>query len=262
MKNISSIILLTGAILLSIPSAAKNIVTSSYNYVTQPVTQRIGSFEKLSVPSFIDVEFTTGAQQELSIYGADNVIQYVTLTVSNKTLTVSLQPDISIQGKTKLKVLITAPQLKEISITGSGDVDVRGLNTTLQHIEIIGSGDVEIDQLQVPSLTATVMGSGDVEIKNLRANTVNVNVSGSGDVEMNGTAENATFTVNGSGDIDADKLIVSNLTAHVNGSGDIECHADVSLTAAVNGSGDIEYRGKPQTINVSGRKSSIHPKYH
>ena len=262
MKHSSFIVsILFGLFLLPVTSYARTIVNSSYHYVTEPVTKKIGSFEKISVPSSVDVEFTTGTQQELSIYGSDNTIQYVNLSVNNKTLTVSMEPNVTIQGKSKLKVLITAPRLTEIYIGGSGDIDVRGLNTTLQRIEISGSGDVEIDQLQTQSLVASVMGSGDIEIKNLKASSVDVKVNGSGDVEMRGLAENALYTVNGSGDIDAEKLIVRNLTAQVNGSGDIECYADVSLNAEVNGSGEIEYRGKPQTINLSGRKSSIHPKY-
>ncbi len=262
MKRLSYIApILLAMFILPVTSCAGTNVTSSYHYITQPVTQKLAAFEKISVPSSVDVEFTTGTQQQLSIYGADNVIPYVTLTVSNKTLTVGIKPDVSIQGKAKLKVLITSPRLTEIRIAGSGDVDVRGLNTTLQNIEICGSGDVKADRLQTQSLALSIIGSGDIEIRELKANVVNIKVNGSGDAELNGMAENAVFTVNGSGDIDAEKLIVRNLTAQVNGSGDIECYADVSLNASVNGSGDIEYRGNPQTINLSGRKSSIRRKY-
>lgn len=247
--------------ILPITSCAGSYITSSNHYITQPVTQKLATFEKITVPSSVDVEFTTGTRQQLSIYGADNVIPYVTLTVSNKTLTVGIKPNVSIQGKAKLKVLIESPRLTVIRTTGSGDVEVRGLNTTLRNIEICGSGDVKTDQLQTQSLTVSITGSGDLEIRELKAGAVNVKASGSGDVELNGIAEKAVFTVNGSGDIDAEGLIVRNLTVQANGSGDIECYADVSLNASVNGSGDIEYRGNPQTINLSGRKSSIHRKY-
>ena len=242
MKN-SKVFFIVLAVVALLPMAAcgRTHVKSSDYFVTQPVKQKLGSFDKISVIGSVDVEFTVGNTRSMEIYGADNVIQYVELSVRNNTLYVNLSNDVNIYGKTRLTLLVTAPTLTEISVSGSGDVEVRNLN--------------------VASFKATVAGSGDVELNNLTAKKVDLSLTGSGDIEVRGTADKATYSVKGSGDIDAEHLVVRELTASVSGSGDIECYAEESLDATVSGSGEISYRGNPAKVNRSGRESSIHRDY-
>lgn len=262
MKN-SKVFFIVLAVVALLPMAVcgRTHVKSSDYFVTQPVKQKLGSFDKISVIGSVDVEFTVGNTRSMEIYGADNVIQYVELSVRNNTLYVNLSNDVNIYGKTRLTLLVTAPTLTEISVSGSGDVEVLGRCTTLTGIDLTGSGDVEVRNLNVASFKATVAGSGDVELNNLTAKKVDLSLTGSGDIEVRGTADKATYSVKGSGDIDAEHLVVRELTASVLGSGDIECYAEESLDATVSGSGEISYRGNPAKVNRSGRESSIHRDY-
>lgn len=234
-------IALTAMALLPMMACGRVHIESSERFVTKPVTQKLGSFDKISVDGSVDVEFTVGNSRSMEIYGADNTIQYVDLSVRNNTLYVSMSNDVQIYGKSRLTVLVTAPTLTEVSISGSGDIDVRNLN--------------------VDSFTASVTGSGDIELNNLTTKNASLRVSGSGDIEVRGTANKAAITINGSGDVDAEHFIVRELDAVVSGSGDIECYAEELLNATVSGSGEISYRGNPAKINRSGRESSIHRDY-
>lgn len=247
--------------LLPVMACGRVRVESSERFVTKPVTQKLGTFDKISVVGSVDVEFTVGDTRSMEIYGADNAIQYVDLSVRNNTLYVDLSNDVNLYGKTRLTVLVTAPTLTEVSVSGSGDVEVLGRCNTLTDVSVTGSGDVEVRNLNVGSFKASVAGSGDVELHNLTAKNVDLRVSGSGDIEVRGTADRATYSVNGSGDIDAEHFVVRELAASVSGSGDIECYAEDLLDASVSGSGEISYRGNPAKINRSGRESSIRRDY-
>lgn len=254
-------IALTAMALLPMMACGRVHIESSERYVTKPVTQKLGSFDKISVDGSVDVEFTVGNSRSMEIYGADNAIQYVDLSVRNNTLYVSMSNDVQIYGKSRLTVLVTAPTLTEVSISGSGDVEVLGRCNTLTDVSISGSGDIDVRNLKVDSFTASVTGSGDIELNNLTAKNASLRVSGSGDIEVRGTADKAAITINGSGDVDAEHFIVRELDAVVSGSGDIECYAEELLNATVSGSGEISYRGNPAKINRSGRESSIHRDY-
>lgn len=262
MKNSKVILLVLAAImLLPVMACGRTRVESSERFVTEPVKQKLGSFDKVSVLGSVDVEFTVGDARNMEIYGADNVIQYVTLSTRNNTLYVSMSDDVRIYGKTRLTVLVTAPKLTEITVSGSGDIEVLGRCNTLKDISVSGSGDVEVHNLNVSSLAATVTGSGDIEINNLTAKNAELKILGSGDIEVRGNADKAKFSVNGSGDIDAEHFVVGELVANVAGSGDIECYAEQLLDATVSGSGEISYSGKPAKINRSGRESAIRRDY-
>ena len=82
-----------------------------------------------------------------------------------------------------------------------------------------------------------------------------VNISGSGNVLLDGKSTEAEYHIAGSGDINATELKVENVNARISGSGSIRCYATENLTGGVSGSGNVAYKGKPDEINFSKRRT-------
>ena len=183
------------------------------NYVTQEITN-IGAFENIISNASFDVEFTQRDEQKVSVYGDPAQIENVNITYMGKSLVVGSKENTDVS---RVKVIITAPNLMCAIVSGSGDIDVKYLDNL--------------------NFTATV--------------------SGSGDIELTGSCDKAEYTVSGSGDIDADEFRVEYLDATVTGSGSIDCRCTDTLNANVVGSGEIEIHGPTRTVNRAGRKSAI-----
>ncbi len=237
MKHTSVFVIALAILLMPLTACGRTHVRSSNHYVTQPVTKTLGDFTHIEVAGSVDVDFTMGATQEISLYGADNVIQYIKLDVNNGVLTVSLEDNVSVIGDAELTVLVTAPKLNSALITGSGDIEIRNLTTDAFDIEVMGSGDVDVNYIACTNVKASVGGSGDIELQ--------------------GNAERAEYIIMGSGDIDAENFRVKDVVAENHGSGDIDCYAENSLKANAQGSGSITYKGTPRQLETQGRTSRI-----
>ena len=241
---------------LNIVCAASTRIESSKKYVTKTVKQELPAIDGIVLNCSVDVEIINGKTQKISLFGADNVLQYIKLSVINRKLVVDVKDGIQVTGRPRWKVTVESPIIASVELNGSGDVSVRGTNNTLQNILLNGSGDIDADNITTKGIAIELNGSGDVDINRLKVLDANIVLSGSGDIELNGIGENVTITTNGSGDVDAERFITRNLVIQLNGSGDVDCHADDTLTAEVNGSGEIEYSGTP-VIQSTGRKSHI-----
>ncbi len=234
-------------------------ITASKNYITKEIPVS-GTFEKISIQGFVDVEYRQGGTQgaKISVYGSDNLVDLVEVKVTGGELLVSFKKNTSVQGQTRLKVIASSPSLNMVTINGSADVDLKGaLKGEIMQLLVSGSGDIQADNLSFPTINAEVKGSGDITLKQIKCKSFTSHVQGSGDIKVKGTANTATLTVNGSGDIDAKELIADVVDARISGSGDIDCFAKKELQAKASGSGDIKYRGKPANVTKDGKKENI-----
>ena len=202
------------ALLLALISATT--VYADDNRITVEV-EGLTQFDKIISNGAVDVDFTVGEVQQVSVKGKPDEVDCVNLSIVGRTLYVGVKEDKRLGKDPEVKVIIKAPDLTCAIVSGCGDIDIRNLHTT--------------------SFTATVSGNGDIEIS--------------------GRCDEADFTVTGSGNIEAGDFTAEMVNATVNGSGDIECRVTDTLTASVVGSGEIKFHGHPRTVNRSGRKSSI-----
>lgn len=260
MKNLKVTAMLAVLLFLSVAGIEAQTITPSKKYITKELNN-VGNFSSIKVLGSTDVEYrqSSGSATKVSIYGSDNLVDFVEVSAVNGVLQVSFKKGVRINsGERRLKVIATSPSLNRVDINGSADVYLKGmLKGSDLSLNIAGSGDIEAENLQYTNLTSQIKGSGDIEMKNVKATHVNAEVNGSGDVSIKGSTDYARFSVRGSGDISADKLTAADVVANVSGSGDISCYASKKLDAKVSGSGDIEYKGSPSVVNKQGRKGSI-----
>lgn len=247
------------AMMLISASACAETIYASKNIVTKNVTT--GSFSGISTTSSVDVEYIQSPAQSIVISAPDNIIDYVEVKVSGKTLKVGYKSPCNIVlHKSKVVVKVSAPNVSSFTTGSSGDIDIKGtldiagdvtfntgssgdieaksvkckrLNATTS-----SSGDIEIDNAYCITLMAKTQSSGDIKIKNVSATTVNATTQSSGDIKLAGTCTDAKYTTGSSGDINAKSLRAVNVIATTNSSGDIYFNGKHAETRK-SSSGDI-----------------------
>lgn len=196
--------------------------------------RQLGPYDEVSVSGWFDVELTEGNEGDLTLYGEENLLEYLETEVKGGKLTIKtrlgyrLQPSSWKSGG--IKITVPVEDINALSMSGSGDI--RGKT-----------------RLRAEHMELGMSGSGDMQLS-VDAGSMEVTLSGSGDIELQGTCGTLEVRVSGSGDVSAYGLEAREVDAMVSGSADIQVMATESLKARVSGSGDITYRGNPGKIDT------------
>lgn len=229
--------ILIGLFLASIAVNAQEKIKGNGNVTTKKITT--GSYDKISIAGFYDVDLIAGSEGNITIEGEENLLQHVSVEVENNTLKISTEKGKRISPSTGKGILLKVPfeSLNEVSIAGSGDVN--GKST-----------------IKATSFEANITGSGDMKL-DIDATNVDASVTGSGDMTLKGKTKEFKCKVTGSGDIEAFGLVGENVHASVSGSGNCKVFCSDLIEARVTGSGDIDYKGEPKKkdTKVSGSGS-------
>lgn len=232
-------------------------VTPSRNYISVAVSE-IAPFTVISVTDDIDVEFRQGPAASASIYGSDNLVELVDVSVLNGVLTVQYQQPVRVRGERRLKVMLSGPELTRVNVQNDGEVEIEGaLNAQNLELHAMGLGEISADYVQADSVTLHATGRADIDLSNVQAQTLEAKAEGRGEIEASGTVSSAVLQNFGSGDIDAEHLRADMVSATVHGSGDISCYAAKSLDAHAMGSGKIKYKGYPAALTKTGKAKKI-----
>ncbi len=169
----------------------------------------------------------------------DNLLPQIETTVEGPTLRLRFRRPLSVNGRSRLRLTVTAPAFESIAVAGSGNVSA----------EVLEAG----------ALAVSVAGSGDVKLGRLDASTLELSVSGSGDFRAAGQVGDFTANVAGSGDIDALRLETKRASVAIAGSGDAGIWATETLSARIAGSGDVRYHGDPAVSRSIVGSGSVKP---
>jgi len=196
----------------------------------------LATFDKLSLPSSIDVYLRPGDEQKVVAKGQANIIALLDRDIDGGRWT--LRTNKSWSTNREFSVYITVPRLESIRLSGSGDLQGDGLFTGIDVMDI------------------TVSGSGDIAYA-FEAQRCEITVTGSGDLNLEGQAERMDIRVSGSGDINAGKFRVGDADIRITGSGDVSLHVDNNLEASISGSGAVYYRGQPRVKSRSSGSGDV-----
>ncbi|MCP9610736.1 head GIN domain-containing protein [Coprobacter tertius] len=262
MKTSKTLLFIVFLISVSTLLNARTIVPNK-KYVTYTVNNPkvFDAIESIGGP---DIEYTqsTDGKTRISIFGSDNMIDLVAISVDNKILRVKYKEnDLVIRGENRLKVIVSSPALSTARLKGSAKIVLKTIfRAQTLDLELSGSGDIEGKSVQCDIVNAFLKGSGDIELKNVNCRQMTASLSGSGNISLEGKAATAFLQVKGSGDINAKQLISGKTEAVILGSGDISCYAQDQLKARISGSGDIEYYGNPISVKKEGNREDIQKK--
>ena len=225
--NVFLIIFLTGLLTgcTFISERAEGIAPSK-NYITRDY--QIKDFNSIDATTVGDIYYTqsTDGKSSLQIYGPDNFVKLIQVSVKSNTLILAMDKHKKIKNAKKLKITISSPDLNRIQFKGVGNIHIDNKFVTGRlDIESKGVGDVNVQELDCQNLTVNSMGVGNVNLK--------------------GKVVNANLSSKGVGDVEATDLEATHVKASSNGVGNISCNATQSLDAAVKGVGSINYKGNP-----------------
>ncbi|MEO0570134.1 MAG: head GIN domain-containing protein [Bacteroidota bacterium] len=200
---------------------------------TMTIERSVGTYDRVALAGWFDVELVDGNEGELTLTGESNLLEYIKTEVKDGKLTIKQKKGVNLKPSNwneGILIIVPVESINGVSLSGSGD--------------IVGKTTLKSDNFKT-----SISGSGDITLE-VEAKSVDASMSGSGDIRLSGTTTDFEVSVSGSGDIRAYDLEADFVDAQVSGSADIKVTAKEMLKARVSGSGDISFKGNPKKINT------------
>lgn len=282
-----SILLIVAALLVSgiYANAQKNKIKGSNNYITKEFHD-IKNFNSITVEDIPDIEYTQSkdGKTHVSVYTADNLMEYIDISVNGKTLVVKLKPGYNkntwIQGEFKVKV--SSPELVSVKTGSTGkinildDIDVRGNfnmttsstgNITAKNIkcdDIIASasstGSITVKSVSCNKAKIKTSSTGNITIREINAETIDASTSSTGKINLSGKVTDVTLSSSSTGSINAGDLKAQNVKAIASSTGSINCYAEKSISGRSSSIGKITYNGEASIVDIGGRTKTTRKK--
>jgi Putative auto-transporter adhesin, head GIN domain len=180
---------------------------------TKSESRDVATFDRIEVEDRTNVTVRTGPEQRLTLRGGARLLDAVTTTVADRTLTI----DRSSKESAGLDVTITVPLLRGLASDAGGEIELVDVDTDGLELRHDGAGNLTASG-RVERLNAALGGAGDLDLADLAAERAVVRLSGVGSAEVNVTNE---------------------LDATVSGVGSIEYHGHPTVRRDVRGLGDV-----------------------
>lgn len=214
--------------MVGLSSCFKKHHCQSFNSEVVSDTVSTGSFHSINLEMEADIIYTQGLEQSIVIEAPEKLMEHLSITVFQNTLTFDVKNNFCYINKKQIKIYITNPSLSDISIEGSGNF-------------------VIANQLNTDDLSINISGSGDFYADSISTKTFSTNISGSGDIFMAGvdTITKQTIKISGSGDINTLGIPSDKTKISISGSGNCSVYTLNELDVKISGSGDVRYIGSP-----------------
>lgn len=204
---------------------AKTEITPS---VTRTLNWSGGEQLRIDVPA--EVVYTQGATPSVTVNGPKALTDRVRLENGRlyladgadveKVVQFRFGPGhIEAQSSDELKIVITAPSVKDFEISGSGDLRVSAYDQPTIDLSISGSGSAEVTG-RAKALKLDITGAGEADLSGLTVEDADVSISGSGDASIAPTGK-VKVDVSGSGNVDL-KTRPAQLDTRISGAGSVE----------------------------------------
>jgi hypothetical protein len=192
-------------------------------------TRSVAVFHSVDLNAVGDVTVLQGAPQTLRVTVDDNIMQYITTTVTNGVLVIGVTPGVNLD-RYDLVVDVTMPDIQGLSLTGVGSF--RSVNL-----------------LQVDTLAVNLSGVA-TAILQLAVSHLTLTSSGVATMILSGTATTHDYTLSGEGTLGAFALDTDTSRVTISGVGPAELTASDQLDVTISGSGTVYYKGTP-TVNAN-----------
>lgn len=176
-------------------------------------SRTVACFSRIALTGTGTILVSKGDSESLVVAADDNLLQYITATVSNGTLAIGFRSGASYDPSSPPKFTIVAKNLSSLDISGQG--------------------------------TATLASAdwGDLSLS----------LEGAGTITAAGTANALSVNFSGSGDFAGDNLRAKAARISLAGACDAVTWATDSLDVSLAGTGDVSYYGSPRvTQSISG----------
>lgn len=196
----------------------------------------VGSFTEIDVSGGLDVEFTTGGAQSVTVLNKKDDFSDIVVEVKGDTLVLKRKKKNWGGGwkkRPQYLISVSVPVLNAIEASSGSDVDGTGL-----------TGAISID----------ASSGADVTVRDIEATSVSLESSSGSDITVAGTCSNVRAESSSGSDISAKALKCETARAEASSGSDISLYASKSVRADVSSGADVDVYGGP--TDVSSDKSS------
>lgn len=168
----------------------------------------VADFDKLDVSGVFDVEVSRGEGFSVEVIADDNLLPLIRTEVDGDTL--SIYSDGKISKSSQLRVVITAPNIREVKATGVSKVMLN---------------DVKNDELSLDA-------------------------SGASKITVSGSTASLTIDISGASKVLGSDLVSKQATVETSGASSADIKVSDALNAHASGASHIRYIGSPGIIDV------------
>jgi hypothetical protein len=186
-----------------------------------------------------DIHVTQGSVQSVEIHAQANIMNNISLKVSNGILKIGFIRD-NVYRFDPIDIYITIPKLSDLIISGSGMI------STTSMFDSCGT------------VTLAISGSGDIDADFNAFIKTHTSITGSGDITVTGMSPEHSIIISGSGNINSFPFHTKHTDVNISGSGSCELSADSTLNVVISGSGSVYYKGHPVVNSHITGSGTIH----
>jgi len=202
-------------------------ITGSGNLTT--VVRTVPSFSAVHFQAVGDLRASSGTVQSVSITVDDNVVDYISTSVTNGALVIAVSDNITVQDY-DLAVDVTMTDLEEFKLSGVGNIVGQSLFTAdIVRIVMSGVGNV---------------------VLNLDAELLSTVLTGVGNIELSGSVRQHDCTHSAVGNLESFSMSSDTSFITLSGVGSCNVRTDSLLDVMLTGAGSVSYKGYP-TINAT-----------
>ncbi len=234
--------LVTGCIAIGYIQGTGPIMTKTFDFK---------DFTSVEISSSFEYEINYSETYSVSVSAHENILSFLDLSQSGKTLFVRLQSGRFTNSDTKAK--ITLPQLDRVTVSGASRGVVQGFKST-NNLELWVSGASQMETNLESGVTRLEISGASRTNGTLNAQEARINISGASRAEINGSAGRGDISISGASHFNSEDFRMQNATVSVSGASHAQIYTSGDLSVDATGASSIDYYGEPKlkSVDVSG----------
>jgi hypothetical protein len=197
--------------------------------------RQMDDFTQISIQGDYQITLVQDNSMLVAITADDNLLQYITTTVSGGALVINTQGHLCVSNSISINVGVGA--LTSIKASGKDEITAEGTITA-------------------EDLLLQCSGAENITI-NLNATNLSTNINGQGTINLTGSATSHTINISGNGTLNAFDFAVDNFTTQTSGAGNYQVKVADTMTLHTTGSSVVEYIGSPTIVDDNKGSSKI-----
>ncbi len=193
-------------------------------------TYDVDAFTGISASAGIDVNFTTGQAQSVSVENRDNDFDDIIVETKGDMLILKRPKKIGWGKRKRYTVTVSAPNLDRVEASSGSDVTGSGLSGDQVRIETSSGADADIADIDAVHIA--------------------LESSSGSDLNASGKCDSLTADSSSGSDIDARGLHCRIGAAEASSGSDITIHVSEGVIAEVSSGADVDVYGEPAERNV------------
>jgi hypothetical protein len=205
---------------------------------------------KIHLGGVIRLALHQGPTPSLVVSGERRYVAKITTVQRGDTLTIDMENNTHMEGKSNLRADLTVPNLQEFISQGIGESEVTGFRGDKLVLSLDGAGAVRFDG-QYRDVDARLGGVGGLTLNPGQAERIEVHLGGTGHITVSGQAKVLRAHLGGVGGLDAQQLRAETVDLDLSGMGSASVYAKTAASINLSGMGSATVFGKPVTRNAT-----------